>query len=155
MWLAGGMHPSQQELTTWCWWPLSRLTSMMREVQLLINAPQMHTAIMWSKDWSWSGQNMASLNKWVTCWGTTHCKSILNASQLSGYCLWWKMDRPVAPFWLALWKESMYCLWRWLKYIAMYSKCCNTWVYTHLQAIERIEAHYDLEEWYGSHSSNA
>ena len=36
---------------------------MMREVNLLINTPQMHTAIMWSKDWSWSGQNMALLDK--------------------------------------------------------------------------------------------
>ncbi len=36
---------------------------MMREVKLVINTPQMHTAVTWSKDWSWSGQNMALLKK--------------------------------------------------------------------------------------------
>ncbi len=69
---------------------------MMREVKPLINTPQMHSAIMCNKDWSWPGQNMALLDKDLLENNTLQ----FNPQCISVECTLFVVgiDRPIARF---------------------------------------------------------
>lgn len=102
---------------------------MTREVQLLINTPQMRTAVMWSKDWSWSGQNTASLDKSGLV-GELRMQS--NPQCISAGCILLVVEHGQACCtFLASFVEGVHVLFMKMAQIHCHvQQCHHTWAYT-------------------------